>query len=401
MKRDYHILLVGTDVGDTNKIIRPNLRISILVEQEISPKQYPDACELYAVNFADTDECVRIASKIHSDQSIDAVLSFNEKTVFLSAQIVDWLGVFGNASSSVELAVNKAKMRALLNENPHFVAVKNQLIRIPSDLHNVLSRFPFPIISKPVDGTGSRGVGLLRTTADIDNYLAYLVLCGYRGPLIIEEYIEGPEYSVEAFSYRGQHVIIGVTEKQTTGPPHFIETRHIFPAPISETLSVKLTSCVLELLSLLNHQIGVSHTELILTDSGPVIVETHIRPPGDRITELIRLTTGVDVYEFTISSLIENRIPLCNFSDSRVAATDQIILPEGTLISTNVHQKLKNHCDVKEYDFKLKLGDRINRVISSHTRHGYYVYSASNYAKLSYLSRELASSLIFEVANMP
>lgn len=355
---------------------------------------------MYVVDFDNIDECVKIASKIHSNRPVDAVLSFNEKTVLLSARIVDSLGVFGNALNSVEFTINKAKMRGLLNETSLFASVKYKIVQFPSRLHDVSGQLPFPAISKPIDGTGSKGVSLLRSATDLHDYIEYLESSGYKGPLIIEEYLEGPEYSVEAFSYYGQHVIIGITQKQTTGSPHFIETGHIFPALISEKEHVKLTLCVLELLSLLNHQIGVSHTELILTHSGPVIVETHMRPPGDRIPELILLTTGVDVYDLTVSSLIDGRIPLYDFSVSQVAATDQIILPEGKLVSTNVHKKLRSYCEVAEYDFKLNPGDRVNRVIDSQTRHGHYVYSAKNYEELSNLSRELADGLIFQIVNL-
>ena len=400
MKRDYHLLLVGTDVKNASRIVRSNLQISILIEERTHRSNYPSACQLYVVDFDNIDACVKIASKIHNNHPVDTVLSFNEKTVLLSARIVDSLGVFGNALNSVEFAINKAKMRGLLNETSLFASVKYQVVQFPGELHEVSSQLPFPVISKPIDGTGSKGVSLLRSTTDLHDYIAYLEISGYNGPLIIEEYVEGPEYSVEAFSYYGQHVIIGVTQKQTTGSPHFIETGHIFPAPISEKQHVELTSCALELLSFLNHQIGVSHTELILTQAGPVIVETHMRPPGDRIPELILLTTGVDVYDLTVSSLIEGRIPLCDFSVFQVAATDQIILPEGKLVSTNVHEKLRSYCEVAEYDFKLNPGDSVNRVINSRTRHGNYVYSAKNYEELSHLSRELADSLIFQIVNL-
>ena len=399
MTTDYHVLLVGTDAIITNRIVRPNLQISILVEEEVNRKDYPGGCKLYVVNFADINACLKIASEIHMNQPIDAVLSFNEDRVSLAARIVDLLEVFGNTSSSVEFVVDKSKMRVLLNEHPQFATVKNQFLQDPSKLANVSSQFPFPMISKPVDGTGSQGVGLLTTPADIDNYVAYLADSGYEGPLIVEEYVVGTEYSVEAISHQEHHVIIGVTEKQTTGPPHFIETGHIFPAPLSETLYSELASCVLDLLPLLNLQIGASHTELILTDSGPVVIETHARPGGDRIPELIRLTTGVDIFDLTVSSLIERGLPLRNFNVSRVAAIDQIILPQGRLVSTNVHEILKNHSEVATYDFELKPGDRVNRVVSSQTRHGFYIYSADNYEKLSNLARELADGLIFEIVN--
>ncbi len=399
MKTDNHLLLVGTDATITKQIVHPNLQVSILIEEAVDREAYPDGCELYVVNFADIDACLKIAATIHTDQPIDGVLSINEAKVPLAARIVDLLEVFGNTSSSVEFVVDKTKMRALLNAHPHFTAVQHQVVQDPSELADVSRRLPFPMVSKPVVGTGSQGVGLLRTAADIADYVEYLAAAEYEGPLIVEEYVVGPEYSVEAISYQGHHVIIGVTEKRTTGPPHFIEMGHIFPAPLSETVYVELTSCVLALLSLLNPQFGVSHTELILTSSGPAIIETHLRPGGDRIPELIRLTTGVDIFNLTALSLIQGRLPFCDFSGSCVAATDHILLPEGKLASTNLHRKLRHYCEVSEYEFKLKPGDRVNRVVNSRTRHGHYIYCADTHENLNNLARELADSLNFEIIN--
>ena len=129
MTTDYHVLLVGTDAIITNRIVRPNLQISILVEEEVNRKDFPGECKLYVVNFADINACLKIASEIHMNQPIDAVLSFNEDRVSLAARIVDLLEVFGNTSSSVESVVDKYKMRVLLNKRPQFATVKNQFLQ--------------------------------------------------------------------------------------------------------------------------------------------------------------------------------------------------------------------------------------------------------------------------------
>src|SRR5204863_2937315 len=111
---------------------------------------------------------------------------------------------------------------------------------------------------------------------------------------LAEEFVEGDEISVEGLTLSGVHEILSVTMKATTGHPHFIETGHLMPADIAGDRVAAARSATVDLLNLLGHREGPSHTELRLRTGEPVIIETHTRIGGDQIWEMVELVCGRD-----------------------------------------------------------------------------------------------------------
>lgn len=121
------------------------------------------------------------------------------------------------------------------------------------------------------------------------------------GDLVVEEYMIGPEVSVETLTVNGECNVIQITDKITTGAPHFVEMGHTQPSQLPENTKQK----VAQLAKLANRAIGIingpSHTEIIVTNEGPKIVELGARLGGDCITmHLVPLSTGVDMVECCI-----------------------------------------------------------------------------------------------------
>jgi biotin carboxylase len=119
--------------------------------------------------------------------------------------------------------------------------------------------------------------------------------------LLVEEFLAGREVSVEAMSGDGRHRLLAITAKSTTGAPNFVETGHQLPVSLPEPEHQELWQVVDATLTAARHRFGVTHTEVMLTDAGPRLIESHGRPGGDRIGDLIRLATGVEVIEQTIA----------------------------------------------------------------------------------------------------
>lgn len=80
--------------------------------------------------------------------------------------------------------------------------------------------------------------------------------------VMIEEFVEGQEYSVEYIFYKGKHTFLALTEKYTTGAPHFIETAHVEPAQIEPEVLYKIQRVVEHVLDTLMIQNGASHSEI-------------------------------------------------------------------------------------------------------------------------------------------
>jgi argininosuccinate lyase len=113
--------------------------------------------------------------------------------------------------------------------------------------------------------------------------------------VLLESLLAGPEVSVEAVTVDGRTTVVGVTDKTVAGEPSFIEVGHAFPAPVEPELAQGAGALAVDTLAALGIDRGVTHTEVKLTPSGPCVVEVNPRPGGNRITELVRRVTGIDL----------------------------------------------------------------------------------------------------------
>jgi len=101
------------------------------------------------------------------------------------------------------------------------------------DVAALLDHFALPVVVKPTELSGSRGVLLLQHEDELTSWGAMLESYSYAGPVLVEEYLHGPEFSVETISVRGTHHVIGVTRKLLGAPPLFVEAGHVHPEPAS------------------------------------------------------------------------------------------------------------------------------------------------------------------------
>lgn len=210
---------------------------------------------------------------------LSAVLSFTELGLLPAALLSEMIGVPGPRVGAVLRTRNKLAMRIALGDRvtqPEFGLVGQDAPR------------HLPVIVKPVSGSGSRGLGY------VDKWSTYNALGDLGEDYIWETYVRGREFSVEAVSEQGRHRIIGVTEKFTTGEPHFVEVEHRVPARLTARERAQLEQTTRVALDVLDVGNGPTHTELKWTGDSAVLIETHTRAGGDRIPYLHELVTGYD-----------------------------------------------------------------------------------------------------------
>lgn len=159
-----------------------------------------------------------------------------------------------------------------------------------------LNGLDFPLIVKPVDRSGSRGV--TKVNDEISLGLAILRACdlSFKKKAIVEEFIDGDEVSVEAISWKGEHYILAITDKITSREPYFVEIAHHQPSKLSENIKERIKEETIKALNSLNIKFGASHTEIKVNQKGEVfLIETGARMGGDYIgSDLVRLSTGYD-----------------------------------------------------------------------------------------------------------
>ncbi|WP_367821201.1 ATP-grasp domain-containing protein [Streptomyces sp. LMG1-1-1.1] len=213
-----------------------------------------------------------------------AVVSLTELGLEPAAAAAERLGCLGVSPAVVRATRDKLEMRRILERRaPHL----NPAFAAGDDAEAVARLFaghPL-VVAKPVDGAGSMAIRLLERPEQLPPE-------NRTGGTLLEQFAGGREFSVEAFSEGGRHTVVGIAEKGTTDG--FVEVSHLMPAPSLDAAGRRLVErAVAELLDAVGLTDGPSHTEVKLDGERVVVIETHNRPGGDGIAELVRLTTGI------------------------------------------------------------------------------------------------------------
>lgn len=213
------------------------------------------------------------------------------------------LGLPSNPPETAYIASNKYAMRSTFQKaglaTPAFVKVR------PGDDLSPIHSMQLPIIVKPTDRSGSRGIYKLNTLDGLEEAIARSVDASFEKMAIVEEYIEGEEYSCESISQNGKHHFLTMTKKFTTGAPHFIETGHLEPSALDEDTVCRAKEIIFSALDALHITTGASHAEFkVLPGSKEIrLIEIGARMGGDCIgSDLVQLTTGYDFVRMVVQA---------------------------------------------------------------------------------------------------
>jgi biotin carboxylase len=259
-------------------------------------KSPPKRLYVYSPDDPVEDVCA-IALHLHEKHRFEKVFAFHDDSQELAICIAEATGL--TFPFSME-ALTNTRQKPVMRQRLHEAGIPSCWYAVAED-ENELVRLAAgcglpKLIVKPTDGTGSKSVVALQSPKDVDLDWARKHVPSY--PVLLEEYMEGKEFSVESFSAHGAHYFAGITEKFIDSAS-FVETGHIFPAALSQDTATQITDYVARALTVLGVNNTAAHTEIMLTATGPRIIETHTRVGGDWIPTLVSEVTGIDLYELS------------------------------------------------------------------------------------------------------
>ncbi|GLZ41098.1 ATP-grasp domain-containing protein [Actinokineospora sp. NBRC 105648] len=247
----------------------------------------------------DTNDAVAVRAAL--PDHVRGVTSSSELFIGPAASIARELGLPHPDPEAVALARDKAAMRAALRSaglpGPGFAQADSvdAAVRVAADIG-------FPVVVKPVHGTGSAGVRLCTDQIEVKAAAAELD----PRPVLVESYLDGPEYSVETFD--GAPVV--VVAKHLGPRPHFVETGHDLPAPVPAATRSALGRAAAEALSALGLRWGAAHVELRDTAAGPRVVEVNPRLAGGMIPAAISGALGIDLVDAVVARALGEPVDL-------------------------------------------------------------------------------------------
>ncbi len=324
------------------------------------------------ISTIDVPAVVNVAIK----HKIDGVMTLASDMPMRSvAAVVKKLKLEGISEETALKATNKAAMRKTLLANgvssPVFFVVSNK-----EEYLRAAKEFSNPFMVKPADNSGSRGIFKVYDIKDkdlIDEAYEYSKKYSRSGEVVVEEYMSGPEVSVETLTVDGVCHIIQITDKITTGSPHFVEMGHTQPSRLPQNILEEIS----ELAKAANKALGIlngpSHTEIVVTKSGAKIVELGARLGGDCIaTHLTPLSTGVDMVGNCIKIALGEKPDIAT-KFKRGSAIRYFEQKNGIIKNINGIEDAENSEGIIGVSIVHGVGERLSEIESSTSRMGFVI----------------------------
>jgi carbamoyl-phosphate synthase large subunit len=289
------ILIFGAGINQL-ELIREAIKlgiITVVVDPAAEPPGKPLSDFFYQVQGEDYDFTKRIALE-HQVNGI--VTGQMEKPLRLMARLACELNLTFHTPEALERSLDKWLMKQTFMANDIPCARGKLFTGYETITEESLSDFSYPLIIKPKDAFSSRGVYKVDRFEELSGHLEETRSFASDGDILVEEFLDGKEFSIESVTFKGITTIIQITEKFITPFPNTVEMGHLQPAP----LSAKEQNSILKIVESAIRAIGIdnsaSHTEVILTAKGPKMIEIGARLGGDFIASyLTKASTGVSM----------------------------------------------------------------------------------------------------------
>lgn len=332
-----------------------------------------DAFEVAAGD--DFDTTLNIAKKYNISGVVTAA---TDKPLVMMARVAETLKLPFYSVQTAIWSTDKQQMKQRFIEYG-IPCAKGMEIRSSDDLDAL--PWNYPVIVKPKDNSGSRGVIFCATREDAVKAVHEAFSYTHKDSVLVEEFIEGEEYSIESLHYNGKSHVIQFTQKITTAFPYNVELGHIQPADLTDKQKNDIRFIISLIAKALQFENCASHTELKINKNIITVIETSPRLGGDYITSMLTpLSTGVNLEKLLIRISIGEIIDDTAFLpfEEKSAGVVFFELPQGIVEQIGDFRAILNINGCKHFSFNKKNGDTINRITSSLNRYGEAVFQANN-----------------------
>jgi len=187
------------------------------------------------VDLTDIEGMITAASELQAREGLDGVFTAGTDFSYTVARVAEALALPGLSPDVAYKATNKAEMRKIFLEkgvaSPRFCMLEKE-----DSEDKALGELRFPLVVKPVDNMGARGIRRIDTDHEYGKAVKEARRFSRCGTIVVEEYIEGPEFSIDALVSGGRIHYTGIADRHIHFPPYFIEMGHTIPTRADETI---------------------------------------------------------------------------------------------------------------------------------------------------------------------
>lgn len=373
------IFILGASILQIPMICEAKKRGLYVYALDYDPKaagiQYAD--EYLNVSTIDKKAVLEAAIKYSPDYIITSTSDMPVRTV---AWVNEQLGKENGISYEDSIAATDKSQMRLRMQQCNVPIPQFYIVRSYDEFIDSVSKMPNKFIVKPADNAASRGVYLVNKikTPDYKKIYDFSKQYSRSGVVLTEEFMTGPEVSVESLTINGETHIIAITDKIVTDEPFFVELGHTEPSRLSDNVQNDIKNVAVKAIEAIGIKNGPSHTEIKVTPDGAKLVEIAARLGGDFITsKLVPLSTGVDMTRSSLNIAIgEEPSVVSEFSNG--AAIRFIYGSNGILERIEGVENAKSIPGVAEVKIYKKNGEAVSELRNSSDRLGHIIAVGKN-----------------------
>ena len=338
----------------------------------------------------------------HSKRKINGVICMASDIPLTVATVAFGLNLPGIPTASAKIVADKILMKDCF-KGANLPIPKYKEIKNIKELKESAKYFGLPIVIKPVDSRGARGV--LKITESVDIEWAFLISKSFSpsGRVMIEEYMQGPQISTESLVINGDVFTIGFSDRNyefiEKYAPNMIENGGDLPSQLKVKEQSLIRETVARTAEALNIKNGVIKGDMVLSDGNPYIIEVAARLPGGYFcSHEIPLNTGVNFVANAIKIALGEEVKREELQvTSSNAVSQRYFFPKpGKVVKIQIPKWLEQNKSVIMCDIRVREGDIIPEITQHPSRAGVVICTGSSSEKAKQLAKKVINEILIE-----
>ena len=354
------------------------------------------------IDLKDRDGLASFALKLKETSGLDGV--FTAATDFSAsvAWVAQTCGLPGHSFEAACNASDKVRMRGCFERagvpSPSFLGI-TELNRSRALEFLQEKGIAFPLVVKPADNMGARGCRMVLSAADLSPALIDAIGYSRTGTAIVEEYMDGPEFSLEALVYDGEIHMTGFADRHIFFPPYFIEMGHTIPTSFSAEDQEALCEVFHKGIRSLGLSWGVAKGDIKLTKKGPMIGEIAGRLSGGYMSGwTFPYSSGINLTDAALGLAVGERPQSLENVNRMISAERAWISIPGKIASVSGYEKARSIPFVRDVFPRSKSGDEVNFPVNNVEKCGNCLAVAPSREESISAAEEACRSIVLRLA---
>ncbi len=364
----------------------------IVTDKNQDAEGFKNADFFEAVDITNIQASIEVAKKYH----IDGVVAVNDFGVQTAAAIAESLSLPGIGSDVAKYATSKAWMRRIWEE-ADVPSAKFEIIHSVKDAYEAVDRLGmWPLIVKPADSRGgaSRGVSKIQEIAQLKNAVEFAQSFYESNEVVIEEFLDGIEHSMETLTCDGVTHVLAVSDKVKTPPPYRVDQSVIYPTIYQGPELQKIHEAAISAVKALGIKLGAAHVEMCSTKDGPRLFELGARCGGGGTPDpIIPYLTGVEMFKEVVRMALGEKPQHLEPLYTK-GCIYRFLMPKPGIVKEIIGlEEVKQWEGILDCEVLIKEGETIREVKTGGDRAGFVIAGADDRANAVALA-DLAEDFI-------